>query len=65
LKTTIEFACRNFTRNWLVQWEMGRGVGLVREGETGRDRERRAGQPQEIRPKELREYRKEFLISRM
>jgi hypothetical protein len=49
--------------DWLAQSKMGCGAGPMQEGETRR--ERKAGWMREIGPKELREYRKEFLISRI
>jgi hypothetical protein len=49
--------------DWLAQWEMERGVGPVWEGETRQGKKSRLAV--EIGPKELREYRKELLISRI
>jgi hypothetical protein len=45
--------------------KMGHVAGPVREGEMRRDGERKAGCLREIESKELREYRKWFLIFRI
>jgi hypothetical protein len=47
-------------------WAQGKSdVMLDRYGKVRQDGERKVGRPWKIRPKELREYRKDFLIFRI